>query len=232
MSLDAIRYAWPEILIRAKAALPPVAALLDRLQPQAFAAGRLAVALTPDVGDQVAALTPDRLAALASAVEQEIGLDVIVVSLEWAEGETGPAPASPDPDDAPSPDPEPADNSEPDPSQEGKRIRTPAEVAADARRTGRPPTKAPKVAKSRDPLADMEGERIRFNLLIQKPPGKGYGKMAPWSERRGRREKMVRQRRAARTKAEAEAARVAPVENETPVQTDSDLIDSAEGAAE
>lgn len=209
MSLDAIRYTWPEILIRAKAALPPVAALLDGLQPQAFDAGRLVVALAPDVANQVAALTPDRLASLASAVEKETGLDVILVSLEFAEAGPGPAPAPPAPADAPSPDPEPAEKPEPD-----------------------PPPKTRKAAKVRDPLADMEGEQIRYNLIIQTPPGMPQERMAPWWERRERREKMVRERRAARAKAEAEAAEVAPAENETLVQTDPGLLESAEGADE
>lgn len=179
MSLDAIYYAWPEILTRAKVALSDIADLLDSVHPQEFSDGRLEVSLAPDAADQVADLTPDRLGALASIIEEEAGLEINSVSLESAEGWTA---------------------SKPEPK----------------------PKKVP-----RDPLADMEGEQISFELRIKKPPGLEAEDMIPWRERRPRREKMVKERRAARAEAEAEAA-----EDETLVETDPALIDSVEGAGE
>jgi hypothetical protein len=192
MSLDHIRYCWPDILIRAKAALPTVGAILDRAEPLDLVAGRLEVGLALDTADQVAALTPDRLSILAEAVEQETGLDIVAVSLAWAES--------------------------------GEPVPPPSEEAAPPEE---PPVEKRKAATGRDPLAELHGENIRYNLLIRKPPGMGRAKLAPWWERRQRREALVRKRRQdrARKAAEETEADVERPENETLAQTNPGSID-------
>ena len=200
MSIDAIRYAWPEILIRAKAALPPVADLLDGVRAQSFDAGRLVVALPQETANPETVLTPDRLGVLARATEQETGLDVLMVSLRLAGGELVPsAPAKES-------KPKAKAKAEPDPESE-------------------PESKKKKEKPApRDPLAELEGEQVRYQLMIPPPEGEPAQEMVPWWERRPLREKIVREHKAARAKEEAAGKLL--------VRTDPAFINSAEEPAE
>ena len=174
MDIEAIRATWPAILERAREYLPALEPLLEGAVPARLDGSRLMIALPAERAVYATILASSgRLSVVARALEAETGqhFSVELESVQQA-----------------APPPPPPETDVPMAGEPSQVIEPPVEGDDE------PVVKAGRVAKpkkekkARDPLADIRGEQIRYLLEFNPPAGESLDDLAPWWERKAKRE--------------------------------------------